>query len=217
MCGRYVVVATFTDIEVRFYIDTKEIKEHWVDNRNIGVGSKGIVVTDKDPKKAQLYTFGLTPSWAKKRMYFFNARSEGDNNKEDNPNFSGGKGIISKPSFRNAIRKQRCLIPCNGFIEGPKLEKLDKPYYVYLRDKPLFALAGIWETWVNPDGGEVDHSFAIITTTANELLQKIGHHRMPVILKREHENTWLSQEAPLHDITALLETIFSKGDECLSN
>ena len=205
MCGRYVVVATFKEIEVRYYIQTQEIRQIWKRNWNIAVGTKAIVITDDKPKDAQLFTFGLTPSWAKKKMYFFNARAEGDGNKEDDPNYSGGKGIISKPSFRIAIRKQRCLIPANGFIEGPKLEKLDRPYYCYLRNEPLFSLAGIWETWVNPDGGEIEHSFAIITTVANELLQKIGHHRMPVILSRDHESLWLNREAPLHDITALLE------------
>ena len=210
MCGRYVVIATYEEIEVRYYVKTKEVKEVWKPNRNIGVGAKGMVITDDKPKEVQLFTFGLTPSWAKKKLYFFNARAEGDGNKEDDPNYSGGKGIISKPSFRNAIRKQRCLIPANGFIEGPKLEKLDKPYYCYLRNEPLFSLAGIWETWVNPDGGEIEHSFAIITTVANELLQKIGHHRMPVILSREHESLWLDKEAPLHDITALLEPYSTK-------
>ena len=205
MCGRYVVIATFEEIETRYYVKTGEIRDVWVPNRNIGVGAKGMVITDAEPKKVQLFTFGLTPSWAKKKMYFFNARAEGDENQEDDPNYSGVKGIISKPSFRTPIKKQRCLVPANGFIEGPKLEKLDKPYYCYLREEPLFSLAGIWETWVNKDGGEVEHSFAIITTVANELMQKVGHHRMPVILSKENEQRWLSPDTPLSDITALLE------------
>jgi putative SOS response-associated peptidase YedK len=205
MCGRYVVVSSAEEIEVRYNIDTTEIREHWVANRNIGVGAKGLVITGAEPKKAQLFTFGLTPSWAKKKMYLFNARAEGDGNKEDDPKYTGGKGIISKPSFRHAIRSQRCLIPCNGFIEGSKTEKLNKPYYVFMREQPLFSLAGIWETWVNPEGGEIEHSFAIITTVQNELLQKIGHHRMPVILYKENEHKWIDPETHLHDVTALLE------------
>jgi putative SOS response-associated peptidase YedK len=209
MCGRYVVIATFEEIEVRFYVDTKEIREHWMDNRNIGVGSKAIVITNEAHKIAQLFTFGLTPSWANKKMYFFNARSEGDSNKEDDPHYSGGKGIISKPSFRKAIRSQRCLIPANGFIEGPKgtkdVKPLDKPFYCYLREEPIFALAGIWDKWVDTATGEVEQSFAIVTTVANELMQKIGHHRMPVILSRAQEQLWLDTNAPLSDITRMLE------------
>ncbi len=75
----------------------------------------------------QLFRFGFTPFWAKRKMYFFNARSEGDYNKENDPNYTGSLGIVNKPAFRLSIRKKRCRIIADAFIEGPKKEKLSKP------------------------------------------------------------------------------------------
>ena len=171
---------------------------------NISIGDKAPVITNESPDQIQLYQFGLTPFWAKKKMYFFNARSEGDHNKDNDPNYTGAMGIINKPAFRQVIRKKRCLIIADAFIEGPKKEKLSKPYLVYMRDKLRpFAMAGVWDDWVNKETGEVSSSFAIITTVANQLLQKIGHHRSPVILSEDQEKDWLS-DAPLSDITNML-------------
>jgi putative SOS response-associated peptidase YedK len=91
------------------------------------------------------------------------------------------------------------------FVEGTTIEKLSKPYVVYLRygERP-FAFAGIWDMWISKETGEVVRSFAIITTVANELLQKIPHHRSPVILPRSLEQAWLTSDAPLSDISAML-------------
>lgn len=212
MCGRYVIVTQVEEIEVRFYVQTGELREYNLTkggfvniNYNLGPGMAAPVIGSDKPKQIQIMHFGLTPAWSKKRMYLFNARTEGDRNAENNPNYSGAKDIINKPSFRQAIRKRRCLIPCNGFIEGPEKEKLSKPYYVFMRDRRPFALAGIWEDWADPETGEVTRGFAIITTVANPLLQKIGHHRSPVIIAEQFWNIWLNEETPLHDVTMLLE------------
>ena len=70
-------------------------------------------------------------------------------------------------------------------------------------NKP-FAFAGIWEDWVNKETGEVVRSFAIITSVTNSLLQKIGHHRSPVILNPEQESQWLNPDLPLAEVTAML-------------
>lgn len=201
MCGRLVVIDLIEVIEKRFNVNVGgiDLKE----NYNLSVGQKAPVITDASKGQLQLFQFGLTPSWAKKQMYLFNARSEGDNNKDDDPNFSGGKGIILKPAFRKQIRSQRCLVVASAFLEGPKDVGLSKPYLVYLKRGRPFALAGIWDTWENPEGDKID-SFSIVTTTANELLQKIGHHRMPVILEPGQEPVWLNQETPLTTITQLL-------------
>jgi putative SOS response-associated peptidase YedK len=202
MCGRYVVISKISEIESRFGVtDTGD----FVPSYNLGPGSIGPVITDKEPKKLQFFQFGLTPFWAKKRMYFFNARAEGDHNKENDPDYRGARGIISKPAFRKPIRSQRCLIVADAFIEGTTKEKLDKPFLVHLeKDRRPFALAGIWDEWVDRSSGEVVHSYAIITTTPTPLLQKLPHHRSPVILARNDEARWLNPEADLMDITQLL-------------
>lgn len=203
MCGRYVVISKLKAIEKRFNL-LPSPEELFGPMNNISVGDKAPVITNTSPKQIQLFRFGMTPSWAKKRMYLFNARSEGDHNKDNDPNYTGAMGIISKPSFRSVIRKKRCLVIVDAFIEGPKKEKLSKPYVVYMKDKQRpFALAGIWDDWADPETGEVTSSFSIITTTANDVLQEIGHHRSPVILQPKQEELWLS-DVPLQDITAVL-------------
>lgn len=93
----------------------------------------------------------------------------------------------------------------DAFIEGPEKEKLSKPYVVYLRERRPFAFAGVWDEWVNPETGNTLRSFAILTTVANPLLQKIGHHRSPVILEPNQERDWISSDLPLSDVTSMLE------------
>lgn len=203
MCGRYVVVSKLKTIEKRFR--TKPLPPDLFGmNPNISIGDYAPVIANDRPDEVQLFQFGLTPFWAKKPMYFFNARSEGDHNKEDDPRYTGAMGIINKPAFRHSIRKKRCIIIADAFIEGPKKERLNKPYLVYLKDgKRPFALAGIWDAWIQKETGEEIRSFSIITTVANQLIQKIGHHRSPVILSEEDEQKWLS-DIPLNEVTDLL-------------
>ena len=202
MCGRYVVISKITEIEERFGVEATGL---FAPHYNIGPGSLAPVITDAAPGKLQFFQFGMTPFWARKKLYFFNARSEGDHNKSDDPGYTGAMGIISKPAFRKPIRSQRCLVVADCFIEGTTKEKLDKPFVVHLsKGRRPFAFAGIWDEWVNKDTGEIVHSFAIITTTPNALLQKLPHHRSPVILRPEDEKIWLNPDTPLAEITGLL-------------
>lgn len=205
MCGRYVTVTKIKEIEKRFQAEAKD-PEAYRPSVNIAAGHKAPVICNESPNEIRFLQFGFTPFWATKNMYVINARSEGDLNPDDDPKFRGGKGIIHKPMFRSSIRNKRCLVIADAFIEGPKTEKLSKPYCVYLRDgERPFALAGIWDRWVNKESGEILDSFAIITTVANELMQQIGHHRSPVIIPKESEKQWLSNESSLDEITTLLQ------------
>jgi len=204
MCGRYVQVSTVETIEKRFNVSGDQLELH--PQYNVGPGNFAPIILDKDKHNLSFGQFGFSPSWAKKRMFLFNARAEGDGNKENAVDYTGGKGIINKPAFRNSIRHKRCLVIADAFIEGSTKEKLNKPYLVYLINKQRpFAFAGIYDDWTDEQTGEIITSFAIITTVSNELLQKIPHHRSPVILHKKHEGLWLNQQAPLTDITRLLE------------
>jgi len=204
MCGRYVLIQKVELIERRFNVKAPEGFD-FKPNYNIVPGSFAPVITSENPRQLELLRFGLTPFWAKKPLLLINSRSEGDHNPEDNPAYSGAKGIITKPAFRKPIRSQRCLVLADCFIEGTIKEKLSKPYVVYLKEgERPFAFAGIWDTWANPETGEIIRSFAIITTVANALLQKIPHHRSPVILPRAMEQAWIHHDIPLSDVTAML-------------
>jgi len=202
MCGRYVVVSKITEIEERFNVNATA---PFVPNFNLGPGNLGPVITSDQPKLLQYFQFGLTPFWAKKKMYLFNARAEGDHNKENHPDYRGAKGIISKPAFRKSIRSKRCLVIADCFIEGTTDEKLNKPYLVHLeKNERPFAFAGIWDEWIDKSTGEMVRSYAIITTTPTSLLQRLPHHRSPVILSKKDESKWIDKNADLMDITSLL-------------
>ena len=211
MCGRYVNVSKLQAVEKRFQVQASNPDLYRI-HVNVGPGSLAPVITQKDPGALQFYTFGLTPSWSQKRMYLFNARAEGDHNKENDPLYRGARGIIQKPAFRSSIRSKRCLVIADAFLEGPEKEKLSKPFLVYLRDgQRPFAFAGIYEEWVDKETGEVFPSFAIITTVSNSVTQRIGHHRSPVILRPDQERAWLDETTPLFEITAMLDPY--PGDE----
>lgn len=204
MCGRYTIVTKIKEIEKRFGVVTNH-PELFVPSTNVALGQRAPVITSNKPKEIQYFQFGFTPSWAKKQMYVINARSEGDHNPDDDPHYTGARGIIEKPMFRKAIRSQRCLVPADCFIEGPKKEALSKPYCVYLRNgRRPFAFAGVWDEWVHPATGEIIGSFAIITAASNELMDKIRHHRSPVILNPDEEKIWLDEKVELNEITSML-------------
>jgi putative SOS response-associated peptidase YedK len=142
----------------------------------------------------KVFRWGLIPWWSKampKSAPQINARSE---------------GIATSKMFGEAFHKRRCLVPADGFYEWRK-DKTDKrPWRIVDPERDGFAFAGVWEGWRKPEG-EIVHSFAIITTSANEQLAPI-HDRMPVILKREAEDAWLdpnNSEAKLLSLLAPYE------------
>lgn len=203
MCGRYVIISEVKKIEQEFRVSANI---DFSKNYNVAAGQKGLVITSEEPKLLQAYTFGFTPHWAKKPSYVINARAEGDHNKDNQPNYTGGKGIIKKPFFKTSIRKKRCLVVADAFIEGTTEQKLQRPFLVYLREKQRpFAFAGVYDEWMNANTGELLHSFAIITCPPNALMRKIPHHRMPVILQKEHYHDYLKHSTPLSEVLSYLE------------
>ena len=92
------------------------------------------------------------------------------------------EGIASRPAFRSAFYRTRCLIPADSFYEWQSSAGAKIPYRVEMRDKSLFGMAGVYE--------EKTGTFAIITAVASALVRAI-HNRMPVILERRHEALWL--------------------------
>ena len=128
-------------------------------------------------RELALLRWGLIPSWSKDPAIgnrLINARAE---------------TVREKPSFRNAFRRHRCLIPANGFYEWQRLERGKQPYFVRMRDERLFAFAGLWDRWESPDKGVIE-SCTILTTVANAVLSTI-HDRMPVILPPAEYARWL--------------------------
>lgn len=129
---------------------------------------------------------GLIPSWAKDDKIgnkMINARAE---------------TVAEKPAFRSAFKSRRCIVPASGFYEWKKVERGKQPFYFYLKDKPVFGFAGLWEEWRDTESGEILETCTIITTEANEVLLPV-HDRMPVILKAEDYELWLETKVKDQD------------------
>src|SRR5712675_2626602 len=115
--------------------------------------------------------WGLVPFWAKDiKVGFANINAKAE-------------GIESKPAFREAFQRRRCLVPVDNFYEWKKTATGKQPYAIALADRRLMALAGLWEAWRSPAGERV-HSFAIITTMPNELCAEL-HNRMEPVRHRQ--------------------------------
>jgi putative SOS response-associated peptidase YedK len=110
--------------------------------------------------------------------------------------------VLVKPSFRNAMRWRRCLIPADGFYEwtGPKGKR--RPFLLRPRRDQLIAFAGLYERWRDPGGGEID-TVAILTCPSNRIVSAL-HDRMPVVLAPEHFEAWLDVKNTPADVAASL-------------
>lgn len=117
--------------------------------------------------------------------------------------------VFDKPSFRNAIRERRCLVPADGFYEWREVGGKKYPYYIYLKSKEIFSFAGIWEEWTDRSTGEIWRTFSILTTDANPLMEEIHNtkKRMPVILPREGEREWLRNGLSREEIVVLTKPL----------
>lgn len=152
------------------------------------------VITASD--EVQVYDWGLIPFWAKAepdeiRGMTLNARAE---------------TLFTKPSFRDPIRMRRCLVPSTGYFEWRHEEKKKIPYYIYLKEEPIFSIAGIYDVWTDKQTGKQLTTFSIITTTTNPLTDYIHNtkHRMPAILSRENEEKWLNPALSKAEIESFL-------------
>ncbi len=133
---------------------------------------------------------GLIPVWTsdiKKQPLLINAKSE---------------TAATKPSFRSAFKRRRCLMVADGYYEWKVIGKKKQPYYHRLSDERPFAFAGLWERWEK--GEKPVESCTILTTDANSLASAV-HDRMPVILPRAAYNAWLDPE--IEDVGALQELL----------
>lgn len=200
MCGRFAV--TLPPEAVRRYFDYVE-QPNFPPRFNIAPTQPvPIVRAERDPdgetrRHFRLVRWGFLPSFVKDPKDYplvINARAE---------------TVAEKASFRNALRRRRCLFMADGFYEwrrppAPRRKgDVVTPFLIRRCDRMPLGMAGLWETWMGPNGEEVDTA-CVLTTDANGVVAAI-HDRMPVILERENFATWLSlDEEATRDAMALM-------------
>lgn len=165
------------------------------------------VITAEEPRRIQLYRWGLVPHWVRDEEQARQLARQTLN--------AMAETVFEKPSYRQAIRRQRCLVLVDGFYEWhsrqPPTEKKVKkyPYFIRMKSQEPFAIGGLYSHWVHRESGEVWHTFSLITVPANALLARIHNskQRMPLILPPEHEQQWLDAELPRDRIEALMQPL----------
>lgn len=179
MCGLYSLTKSPGETRALFqYLDEADFppRAHVAPGQPIAA-----VRMENGQRRLALLRWGFIPAWVKEvkpGKPLINAR---------------GETVLEKPSFRNAMRRRRCLVPADGYYEWSCEEGRKTPYYVQRKDKGLFALAGLWEHWMGADGSEIETA-VLMTIAPNAELSAI-HDRMPVIIAAGDHETWLTAEA----------------------
>jgi putative SOS response-associated peptidase YedK len=178
MCGRYKLSRRKQLVEEYFGAVSENCE--WSPRYNVAPSQSVLTVRQdvREPvRKLSTMRWGLVPSWAKDPSIGYktiNARAE---------------TVSTTASFREPFKSQRCLIPADGFYEWKREGNTKQPYCFEVNGGELFAFAGLWDSWTNPQE-KVIETFTILTTTPNSLLADV-HDRMPVILSPDNYDLWL--------------------------
>ena len=179
MCGRFALTTTPRDVRALFgYPETPDFPPRDSIRPTEPVA---VVVRRGGERRFMLMRWGFIPDWVKDPATFpllFNAR---------------GETLTEKAAFRAAVRRRRCLVPADGFYEwrrsGEGRGATREPFLVTRSDGTPMAMAGVWETYMDAGGGEID-TVAVVTTAANGVVAAV-HDRMPVIVEPRDFDTWL--------------------------
>ncbi|MCT4646074.1 MAG: SOS response-associated peptidase [Carboxylicivirga sp.] len=172
---------------IRYEEELRNFKDH---EKASGFGHPEVIIyTNEAPYHPILSVWGLIPHWIKDEN-----QAKTIWNKTLN---ARGESLFQKPSFRDAVRHHRCLIPIAGFYEYHHQGKSTIPYYIERRDQEPIMLAGLWSEWHSKEQNRTLNTCSIVTTKANPLMAKIHNNpklseaRMPLILKDGAEDNWL--------------------------
>jgi putative SOS response-associated peptidase YedK len=175
MCGRFVITSAPEALRQVFgYAEQPNFPPRY----NIAPTQPVPVVTiENGNRHFRLMRWGFLPAWVKDPRQFslvINARSE---------------TLLEKPAFKNAIKRRRCLIPADGYYEWHTTEQRKRPYFIHRRDGQPVGFAALAETWIGPNGEELD-TVAIVTAAASPDLAVL-HHRVPVTITPADFDRWL--------------------------
>jgi putative SOS response-associated peptidase YedK len=160
-----------------------------------------MVFTNLDPLCPQAFTWGLIPYWVKDKKAADIVQNQTLNAKAET--------IFEKPSFKIPAMQQRCVLYIDAFYEHHFANKMNIPFHISMKDGSPMAFAGLWDQWQNPASGEVFSTVTMVTCPANSLLRKIhkkekdAEARMPVILLKKDQDTWLRDIKKTDDLVQL--------------
>jgi putative SOS response-associated peptidase YedK len=189
MCGRYVQTTPAEALGRLLGFDERpNLAPRW----NVAPTQAAPVIRQGEDGRRHLVQlrWGLVPGWAKDLAFgakAINARAE---------------TVATKPAFRDAFRRRRCLVPADGYYEWMASGATKQPYRFVLRDGGVMVFAGLWERWRAP-AGEAVETFAFVTTDASPDVAPV-HDRMPVLLDASAWPLWLDPATPAETLQALL-------------
>jgi putative SOS response-associated peptidase YedK len=176
MCGRFTLHAPAAQIEEAFHLPDNSVLE-LRPRYNIAPSQDIPIIRDTDTgHEMAMARWGLIPSWSKEsksKYSTINARIE---------------SVAEKPTYRTPFKRQRCLIPADGFYEWKVVNGHKIPHHIRMRDSRIFAFAGLWDRWEGDD--ETLDSCSIIVMPSNEVMKPI-HERMPAIVAPAVYDWWL--------------------------
>lgn len=191
MCGRFTIISSEEELINRYMAVLSEGFEYYPNYNAAPMQYIPTIIGSSSGNRLGSLRWGLVPSWAdddKIGNKMINARAE---------------TLSEKPAFKRLLGSKRCIIPCSGFYEWQKVGSGKQPMRILMKDDSIFSLAGLYNTWINPDGNKLS-TCTIITTEPNSLMADI-HNRMPVILRAQDEAEWLSKESDKESILKLLK------------
>ena len=193
MCGRVIQSSGPLRYAIFDGMDVRDSRVHNYPPRWNGAPSQDLLVIRRNRNTGEVsldpLRWGLIPYWCgdpKGGRKLINAKSE---------------TVANLPTFRDAYRRRRCIVPVDGFFEWKAIkgQKAKQPFAIAMKDGKPFGLGGLWENWKDPASEEWVRTFAIVTTAANELVAQI-HNRMPLILAPGDYARWLGDEPDPRDL-----------------
>jgi putative SOS response-associated peptidase YedK len=177
MCGRYAITLPPEAYRALFaYSEQPNFPPRF----NVAPTQPVPIVHGAKERRFRLVRWGFLPGWVKDPKEFplvINARDD---------------SLLTKPTFKGALKYRRCIFLADGFYEWQRRGREKAPYLVRMADGGPMPLAGLWETYNDPSGGEIDTA-AIVTTDANGTVSGV-HNRMPAILSHDDIGAWLDTD-----------------------
>lgn len=191
----------------------RQIDELKPRNYRIGLWTEALIIPQQEPAIPRLAQFGWLAQKKKGGTWpVFNVRVEGGwQNKANDPTYDGPFHIFKNPYVRDLIMEQRCIVPCDFFVEQPE-EKKDKHKFIIKRkDGQPIHLGGVYKEVVNEETGEVKTFFTLLTTAYTPITLKAGHKRSPLIIPTEHVFDYLDPANEQHHLEAFFHPHDAEG------